>query len=139
MRSVIFTILVGFCLVSPLLADSGHHHHAVPTLTSKTTTTMAIRDNTVTLTFGPIDLPAGHDGDLAASMPKHAFQLPKDMYLVGYKTAVFTKDGTPLPKNYLHHILGDRRLMIKGHDRREVILFGKLHSITSREPGLGHL
>ena len=105
MRSVIFTMLVGLCLVSPVLADSGHDHHAVPTLTSKTTTTMAIRDNTVTLTFGPIDLPAGHDGDLAASMPKYAFQLPKDMYMVGYKTAVFTKDGTPLPKNYLHHIL----------------------------------
>jgi hypothetical protein len=61
--------------------------------------------NTVTLTFGPIDLPAGHDGDLAASMPKHNFQLPKDMYMVGYKTAVFTKEGKPLPKNYLHHIL----------------------------------
>jgi hypothetical protein len=38
-------------------------------------------------------------------MPKHNFQLPKDMYMVGYKTAVFTKEGKPLPKNYLHHIL----------------------------------
>jgi len=105
MRSAIFTMLAGLCLVSPVLADSGHSHHAVPTLTNQTTTTVSIRDNTVTLTFGPIDLPAGHDGDLAASMPKHAFQLPKDMYMVGYKTAVFTKDGKPLPKNYLHHIL----------------------------------
>jgi hypothetical protein len=38
-------------------------------------------------------------------MPKHNFQLPKDMYLVGYKTAVFTKAGKELPRNYLHHIL----------------------------------
>jgi hypothetical protein len=38
-------------------------------------------------------------------MPKHSFQLPKDMHMVGYKTAVFTKEGKPLPKNYLHHIL----------------------------------
>ena len=51
------------------------------------------------------DLPAAHEGDLAASMPKHSFQLPKDMYMVGYKTAVFTKEGKPLSKNYLHHIL----------------------------------
>ncbi|HSE59153.1 MAG TPA: hypothetical protein VLA99_10675 [Nitrospiraceae bacterium] len=55
--------------------------------------------------FGPIDLPTGHDGDLAASLPKHVFQLPRDMYLTGYKAALFTEDGTPLPREYLHHIL----------------------------------
>ena len=66
---------------------------------------MTVQGNTVTLTFGPIDLPAAHDGDLAASMPKHIFELPKDMYLVGYKSAVFTKEGKSLPQNYLHHIL----------------------------------
>jgi hypothetical protein len=38
-------------------------------------------------------------------MPKHVFQLPKDMYLIGYKSAVFTKEGKPLPQQYLHHIL----------------------------------
>ena len=105
MRQAPFMLLTSLCLVTPALADGGHDHHAVPTLTNQTTTTVTLRDNTVTLTFGPIDLPAGHDGDLAASMPKHVFQLPTDMYMVGYKTAVFTKDGTPLPKNYLHHIL----------------------------------
>jgi hypothetical protein len=57
------------------------------------------------LTFGPVDLPSSHDGELAASMPKHNFQLPKDVYVVGYKSAVFTKDGKELPRNYLHHIL----------------------------------
>jgi hypothetical protein len=74
-------------------------------LKNQTTTVVTITDNAVTLTFGPIDLPSGHEGDLAASMPKHVFQLPKDMYMVGFKSAVFTKDGKPLPKNYLHHIL----------------------------------
>ena len=105
MRQTLFVLFMSLCLVAPVLADGGHDHHAVPTLTNQTTTTVTMRDNTVTLTFGPIDLPAGHDGDLAASMPKHAFQLPNDMYMIGYKTAVFTKGGTPLPKNYLHHIL----------------------------------
>ena len=105
MRQVLLTLLAGICLVTPVLADGGHDHHAVPTLSHQTTTTVTYENNTVTLTFGPIDLPAGHDGDLAASMPKHNFQLPKDMYMVGYKTAVFTKEGKPLPKNYLHHIL----------------------------------
>ena len=105
MRQTLLTLLASICLVTPVFADGGHDHHAIPTLYHQTTTAVTFEDNTVTLTFGPIDLPAGHDGDLAASMPKHNFQLPKDMYMVGYKTAVFTKEGKPLPKNYLHHIL----------------------------------
>lgn len=86
-------------------ADGGHDHHAVPTLKNQTTTVVSIKDDTVTLTFGPIDLPSSHDGDLAASMPKHVFQLPEDMYMIGYKSTVYTKDGKPLPRSYLHHIL----------------------------------
>ena len=77
---------------SQVLADGGHDHHAVPTLKNQTTTVVTVTDNAVTLTFGPIDLPSGHEGDLAASMPKHIFQLPKDMYMVGFKSAVFTKE-----------------------------------------------
>jgi hypothetical protein len=57
-----------------------------------------IHDNVVTLMFGPIDLPSAHEGELAASMPKHHFQLPKDLYMVGYKIAVFTKEGSPSPR-----------------------------------------
>lgn len=68
-------------------------------------TKITIDDNTIALTFGPIDLPTGHDGELASSMPKKVFQLPEDTYMIGYKSEVFTKDGRPLPKNYLHHIL----------------------------------
>lgn len=90
---------------APAFASGGHDHHAVPTLKNQTTTTVTVEDNVVTLTFGPIDLPSGHDGELAASMPKHIFQLPRDMYLVGYKSRVFTKEGKELPRNYLHHIL----------------------------------
>lgn len=101
----ILFLLASLCLGSPVFASGGHDHHAVPTLNNQTTTTVTIKDNTVTLTFGPIDLPSGHDGELAASMPKHIFQLPKDMYMVGYKSAVFTQDGKELPRNYLHHIL----------------------------------
>jgi hypothetical protein len=92
-------------LLASTAVAAENHHHPVPTLQNQTTTNVTITKNTVTLTFGPIDLPSGHDGDLAASMPKHIFQLPRDMYLVGYKSAVFTKDGKALPQNYLHHIL----------------------------------
>lgn len=100
-------MLSAFALLfnSYAFADGGHDHHAVPTLKNQTTTVVSFKDDTVTLTFGPIDLPSSHDGDLAASMPKHVFQLPEDMYMVGYKSEVFTKDGKPLPRNYLHHIL----------------------------------
>ena len=97
----VFTIF----LSSSAFADGGHDHHAIPTLKNQVTTVVTIKDNTVTLTFGPTDLPSPHEGDLAASMPKHIFQLPKDMYMIGYKSAVFTKEGKPLPRNYLHHIL----------------------------------
>ena len=86
-------------------ADGGHDHHAVPTLKNQAATTVTYKDNTVTLTFGPLDLPTSHDGDMGDSMPRHHFQLPKDMYLVGFKSAISTKDGKELPKNFLHHIL----------------------------------
>jgi len=101
MLVLLITVLTG----APAFADGGHDHHAVPTLKNQTTTTVTIKDDTVTLTFGPVDLPTSHDGDLAASMPKHNFQLPEDMYMVGYKSTVFTKEGKELPRNYLHHIL----------------------------------
>lgn len=90
---------------APSTASEDHPHHSVPTLKKQANTTVTIKDNTVTITFGPIDLPVGHSGDLAASMPKHYFSLPQDMYLTGYRSAVFTKDGTALPHNYLHHVL----------------------------------
>ncbi|WP_447977142.1 hypothetical protein [Candidatus Nitrospira bockiana] len=98
-------VFVLVALGGPAYAGGAHDHHTVPTLDGQTTTRVTIEGNTVTLTFGPIDLPSSHDGELAASMPKHIFELPRDMYLVGYRSAVFTKDGKPLPKNYLHHIL----------------------------------
>lgn len=102
---LVLCVILGLGWIGPALAGGTHDHHTVPTLNNQTTTTVSIQGTTVTLTFGPIDLPSAHDGELAASMPKHIFELPKDMYLVGYKSAVFTKDGKPLPKNYLHHIL----------------------------------
>lgn len=103
-RMILAFVLAATIPVSALASDE-HGHHAIPKLENQTTTRVDIQGNTVTVTFGPIDLPSSHDGDLAASMPKHVFQLPKDMYLVGYKSAVFTKDGKTLPQQYLHHIL----------------------------------
>jgi hypothetical protein len=105
MMKVIVFLLVTLGCQSFAYATGEHDHHAIPTMPSRAATTVAIENNTVTLTFGPVDLPSGHDGDLAASMPKHIFQLPKDVYMTGFKSEVFTKDGRPLPKNYLHHIL----------------------------------
>jgi hypothetical protein len=105
MIRIVLMFLICVMTGSGVVLASGNHDHVVPTLKDQVTTKVAISGNTVTLTFGPIDLPSPHDGDLAASMPKHVFQLPKDMYLVGYRSAVFTKDGKILPQNYLHHIL----------------------------------
>ena len=105
MKRSLTLALSSFLWVAPAFGAGTHQHHTVPTLEKQTTTSVTVEGNRVTLTFGPIDLPAGHDGDLAASMPHHSFQVPKDMYLIGYKSAVFTKDGKVLPQQYLHHIL----------------------------------
>lgn len=108
MNRLLLASILTILPVGTALADGGHHHGstpAVPTLKNQVTTRIAITEDTVTLTFGPIDLPSPHEGDLAASLPKHVFQLPEDTYMTGYKTEVFTKDGKALPQNYLHHIL----------------------------------
>lgn len=83
----------------------GSHSHSTPTLETATRTTVEVEGDRVTVRFGPIDLPTGHDGDLAASLPKHIFHLPRDMYMTGFKASLFIEDGTPLPREYLHHIL----------------------------------
>ena len=107
MNRLLLATMLAILPAGTALADGGHQHHApaVPTLKNQITTRISITDDAVTLTFGPIDLPSAHEGELAASLPKHIFQLPEDKYLTGYKSEVFTKDGTPLPQNYLHHIL----------------------------------
>ena len=105
MNRALFSMFLFLGMTGTALADGGHDHHAIPTMPSLGETKITIEDQTVTLTFGPIDLPTSHDGELAASMPKKVFQLPEDVYMIGYKSEVFTKDGRPLPKNYLHHIL----------------------------------
>lgn len=87
----------------PVWADQGHHH-AVPTLNSGKTE-VTLDGDTLTITFGPIDLPVSHAGDLAASMPQHFFHIAEDRYLIGYKSEVFTQAGEQLPNEYLHHIL----------------------------------
>lgn len=68
MRSIM-TFLLGTALAAPAFGAGNHNHQAVPTLQGQTTTAVTVLGNTVTLTFGPIDLPAAHDGDLAASIP----------------------------------------------------------------------
>ena len=103
---VSYLVLSALMVVSTIgiCSADGGHHHAVPTL-KKGNTTVSYTENTITITFGPIDLPVGHSGDLAASMPKHFFKVLEDRYLTGFKSEVFTKEGKPLPQEYLHHIL----------------------------------
>ncbi|HET6674464.1 MAG TPA: hypothetical protein VFG71_03950, partial [Nitrospiraceae bacterium] len=105
LKNLILLLLVSFGWQPFAFASGEHDHHAIPTMPSRAATSVTIENNVVALTFGPVDLPSSHDGDLAASMPKHIFQLPRDMYMTGFKSEVFTKDGQQLPKNYLHHIL----------------------------------
>ncbi len=99
---VVFATLLG---ILPAFADSPEHGHPPAAPQAKATTTVTLEGNSLVLTFGPIDLPVGHSGELASSLPIHFFQAPKDMHVVGYKSRIFTKDGKDLPGQYLHHIL----------------------------------
>jgi len=105
MRHLIFG-LTCLLLTTPvaLAHEKNHEHPKVPTL-KKANTIVSMEDDKVTITFGPIDLPAGHEGDLAASMPRHFFNMPELRYMTGYKAEVYTLENGPLPKEYLHHLL----------------------------------
>jgi hypothetical protein len=98
MNRALLSMVMLLMVTSTVYADGGHDHHAIPTMPSLGDTKITIDDHTVTLTFGPVDLPTGHDGDLASSMPKKVFQLPDDTYMIGYKSEVFTKDGSRCPR-----------------------------------------
>lgn len=77
----------------------------VPSLLPQPQTTVRIEDNTITVTFGPIDLPTHFHGHLVTSLPKHGFHLSEDRFLIGFHANIFKQDGTPLPREYLHHLL----------------------------------
>ncbi|MFB3136682.1 MAG: hypothetical protein ACE1ZJ_02100, partial [Nitrospirales bacterium] len=101
MHHLIFGLACLFLTTTVALAhEKSHQHQQVPTL-DKTQTTVTIEEDKVTITFGPIDLPAGHEGDLAASMPRHFFNMPELRYMTGYKAEVFTMEDGPMPKEYL--------------------------------------
>lgn len=102
---VLTGLAIALIFTGPALADGTHSGHEVPQLLQQAKTTVTYEGDRVTVTFGPVDLPSSHDGELAASLPKHVFELPEDMALVGYRSRVFTKDGVDLPRQYLHHIL----------------------------------
>jgi len=105
MRRIVVWLWVFLFVASPALADSnGHTGHTTGT-PSKGTTKVTLEDNNLILTFGPIDLPAGHSGELASSLPVHFFKAPRDLVVTGFKSRIFTKDGRELPGQYLHHIL----------------------------------
>lgn len=89
---------------SALISTSNASDSRVLTLLGQPKATHTVEGNTVTITFGPVDLPTGHDMHTAANMPWHVFELSRDMSLIGFKSAVFTKDGKALPRQYLHHI-----------------------------------
>ena len=83
MLRIILVLSVLFFVASPVLAESNSHSHAPTEFQPKAITTVTLHDNSLVLTFGPIDVPAGHSGDLASSLPIHSFKAPKDMTEIG--------------------------------------------------------
>ena len=96
MRRIAVWLCAFLFVASPAQADSnghtdnGHTGHTTD-FPSKGTTKVTLENNTLVLTFGPIDLPAGHSGELASSLPIHFFKAPKDMVVTGYRSRIFQK------------------------------------------------
>jgi len=90
--------------IDRVMASEGHEAHASPQLVTPATT-LTYQPERVTITFGPVNVPSAHDGELAASLPKHVCELPDDFALLGFHACVYTKDGKELPRQYLHQIL----------------------------------
>ena len=105
MLRLTFIMCASLLGTSPVFADALPHPHPPAEPQAKAVTTVTVKDNALVLTFGPIDLPTGHSGELASSMPIHFFKAPKDMHVTGYRSRIFTKEGKELPGQYLHHIL----------------------------------
>ena len=105
MSQLVLVALFILSTVRMASADVLPHVHPTEAPQAKAVTKVSLEKNMLTLTFGPIDLPAGHSGELASSMPIHFFKAPKYLSVVGYKSRIFTKDGKELPGQYLHHIL----------------------------------
>ncbi len=97
--------LLVLLLAGPAHASGGPGGRASRQPDGTPTTTVTFEGNRITVTFGPVDLPSAHEGELAASLPKHIFTLPEESWLVGFRSEIFTKDGVPLPRQYLHHLL----------------------------------
>jgi hypothetical protein len=76
----------------------------LPKLIGEVTSTVTVTNNAVTVIFGPLQAGDFHDDQMPAQMQKHVFMLEKDVTFTGYELAVFTKDGIPLPRHYLHHL-----------------------------------
>ncbi len=66
MRVMMGVVLV-LILTGTALAGGTHSAHEVPQLLAQPKTMVTYEDNRVTVTFGPVDLPSGHDGELAAN------------------------------------------------------------------------
>jgi hypothetical protein len=105
MTQFLLPLIGAFLVINNIALAEVVHGTSVPSLSSQKIATILVEDGSITITFGPIDLPVHHQGDLAASLPQHIFEIPTDLFITGFKASVFTKDGTPLAKEYLHHML----------------------------------
>ncbi len=76
-----------------------------PELASMVPSSIKVDSASLTITFGPVDLPTRHHEDLAKEIPKRVFEVPRDMFITGYKARVIGKDGVVLSGPYVHHIL----------------------------------
>jgi hypothetical protein len=95
--TALFTLLG---LNGPVLAND-EWTLSVPTLIGQVKATLTVEGNQITLVFGPFNL-SRHSHAL---MPKHIFQVPREMFLIGYKASFSTSQGKVLPRRYIHHIL----------------------------------
>ena len=99
------TILVLLWLTSPVYADGGHDHHAIPTMPSTGDTTITTDDQMVTLTFGPVDLPDEPRWGPGVQHAQEGVSVAGGHLHDRVQVRGVHARRTATPKNYLHHIL----------------------------------
>lgn len=103
MKQSIFISVFILLFCGTLQATEGNDR-GIPTLLNQPKTTVTVTEHHIVFTFGPLDLQTGPNIPMIANMAKQFFAVPQDMMVIGFTTLVFTKEGTPLPRHYLHHL-----------------------------------
>ena len=95
--------LVGIVFAFSALAFAQHDH-----MHMASSGTLKVKDDSsahvLTVTLGPLNLPANTPHDKAEQMPPRTLEIPFDGWITAYHPSLVTPGGQPIPGRLLHHV-----------------------------------